>query len=138
MGKLSPSGIALGVLAAQVASYAFGFVISMGCLAVFGSGVLVAFFEDPVVIAITLFSYLVSTAIGGFVSLLPENKSTVNAIIVGILTLALSTLFHWFIDFKYAIGNEWMVTLSWMLTIPVAYLGGRIYMAGYARRQGAA
>jgi hypothetical protein len=137
MGKLSLSGIVLGVLAAQAASYVFGFVISMVCLAVFGSGVLVAFFEHPVVIAITLLSYLVSTVIGGYVSLLPENKSTVNAIIVGILTLALSTLFHWFIDFKYAIGHEWMVTLSWMLTIPCAYLGGRIYMARYSRQQGA-
>jgi hypothetical protein len=136
MGKLSLSGIVLGVLAAQVAAYVFGFIIILACLAVFGSGVLVAFFENPVVIAITLLSYLVSTGIGGYVSLLPEDKSTINAIIVGILTLAISTLFHWYIDFKYAIGHEWMVTLSWMLTIPVAYLGGRVYMATYSARQG--
>jgi hypothetical protein len=135
MGKLSLSGIVLGVLAGQVASYVFGFVISLVCLAVFASEVLVAFVENPVVIAITLVSNLVATGIGGYVSLMPVNKSAVNALIVGILTLAISTLFHWFIDFKYAVGHEGMLTLSWMLTIPAAYVGGRVYMARYSGQQ---
>lgn len=134
MGQLSPSGILLGALATQVASYVFGFVISLGCFAVFGSEVFVAFFENPVVIAITLLSYLVATGIGGYAALLPENKSTINALIVGILTLSISTLLHWFIEFKYAIGHEWMLTLSWMLTIPCAYVGGRLYIVKYSRR----
>jgi hypothetical protein len=135
MGNLSPSGILLGVLATQVASYVFGFVILLVCLAVFGTGVLVAFFENPAVIAVTLLSYLLSGGIGGYVALLPETKSTINAIIVGMITLAFSTLLHWFIDFKYAIGHEWMLTLSWMLTIPCAYFGGRVYISRYGRRQ---
>jgi hypothetical protein len=128
MGTLSLSGIVLGVLAAQAASYVFGFAISLACLALFGTDALVAFFENPVVIGITLLSYLVSTGIGGYVALLPTNKSAINAVIVGILTLAISTLLHWYIDFKYAIGSEWMLTLSWMLTIPSAYIGARIYL----------
>jgi hypothetical protein len=135
MGQISLSGILLGVLVAQVASYVFGFIISLVCLAFFGSGALVAFFENPLVIAITLLSYLVATGIGGYASLLPKNKSTINALIVGILTLSISTLFHWFIEFKYAIGYEWMLTLSWMLTIPCAYVGGRIYIVRYSGTQ---
>jgi hypothetical protein len=54
---------------------------------------------------------------------------------VGIVTLAATILFDWLIDFKYAIGHEWMVALSSTLTIPCAYFGGRACMARHSKYQ---
>ncbi len=135
MGKISPSGILLGVLAAQASAYVFGFVIGMFCLGIFGNRVLVEFMENPVVIAVTLFAGLISAGIGGYASLLAPGKSMLNAVLAGIFTLIISLLLLWFIDFKYATGHRWILILSWILTVPCAYLGGRLYMMKYNSRQ---
>ena len=128
MEKISPLGIFLGVLAAQGASYVFAFVFAIACILIYGNKVLVAFFEYPSSIAITLGLGLLATAIGGFVAVAVTKKSIVNAIICGVLTLVISVAFLYAIDFKYAYDYRWMLVLSLLLTIPSAYLGGHVFI----------
>lgn len=129
MQKIDIFGILIGVLASHVASSVFGFLFAIACLLVYGSKFLVAFFEYPSSIAITLGLGLVSTSIGGFTAVAVGKKSIVNAVICGVLGLFLSIAILYAMDFKYATNYQWMLALSLLLTIPSAYLGGYLYLA---------
>lgn len=129
MKKIDIFGILIGVLASYVVSSVFGFLFAIACVLIYGNKFLVAFFEYPSSIAITLFLGLVSTSIGGFTALAVGKKSIVNAVICGVLGLFFSVAILYAMDFKYATNYQWMLAFSLLLTIPSAYLGGYLYLA---------
>lgn len=129
MKKISPLGIILGILAAQVSSYALASSFAILCMLIYGNKVLVALLEYPSSIAVTLIIGVISAATGGFVAVSIAKKSLINALICGAFTLCISLAFLYAVDFKYANHYTWMLVLGLLLITPSAYLGGYIFMA---------
>ena len=77
-------------------------------------------------------SGLLTTVFGGYVALLTPKKALVNALLVGVLTLALN-LGLWFgTDIGYGIEFPLMLIAAALLTVPAALLGGWLYLRQHA------
>ncbi len=124
----SPLAITLGLLASQALAACFAFALVIGTLFTYGNKAMVAFFEYGSMIALTLALGLLATGFGGYVSMLAPKKALINAVGVGVATLALNLGFMLLIDFKYGIGFRWMLVANALLTIPVAALGGYLFL----------
>ena len=125
--KISPLGILVGLLVSQIVSVLAGIVLLVVFLFVYGNKVLVAFFEYPSSIVITMVLRLLSIFIGGYCSMLLSKKALINPFIVGVVSLVSNVWLMVLIDFKY--GNDYfgLLIFSAILVIPSSVLGGHIY-----------
>ncbi len=130
--NLSPLAILVGLLASQALAASLALALVICFLFIYGNAVLVAFFEYASSIALTLFIGLLATAFGGYVAMLTPKKALVNALLVGVLTLALN-LGLWFgTDIGYGIEFPLMLIAAALLTVPAALLGGWLYLRQHA------
>ena len=122
--NLSPLAIIVGLLVSQALSAIFAFALVIAFLIVYGNKVMVAFFDYGSSIALTLALGLLATAGGGYASAMLPRKALINAILVGVITLAVNIGLWAWSDYIYAMDFRWMLALSALLTIPAAGLGG--------------
>ncbi|MFT6098801.1 MAG: hypothetical protein ACJAYF_001344 [Arenicella sp.] len=124
---INPMSIFLGMLLSQVAAATAAIALIILFFLVYGNEVLVAFFEYPSSILITIFFTWLSIFIGGYCSMLLSKKALVNPLIVGVLNLLLNLWFMYLIDFKYGGDYAWMLIIAVILIIPSSLLGGYAY-----------
>jgi hypothetical protein len=124
---ISPTSIFLGMLLSQVVSAMAAMAFVMLLFFVYGNKMLVAFFEYPSSILITIFFTWISTFIGGYCCMLLSKKALVNPFIVGFLSLLLNLWLMYLVDFKYGGDYIWMLIIAAILIIPSAVLGGYVY-----------
>lgn len=124
---ISPMSIFLGMLLSQIVSAMAAILLTMLLFFVYGNKMLVAFFEYPSSILITIFFTCLSIFIGGYCCMLLSKKTLVNPFIVGLLNLLLNFWFMYLIDFKYGGDYAWMLFIAATLIIPSSILGGYVY-----------
>ena len=124
---ISPLGIIVGLCAIQAVSM----TVSTGLIILFffmyDNSVMVAVFEYPLPIAMTMLLTLLSTSLGGYCSLLFTKKSLINPFLVGLISLVLNVWLLSLIDFKYAIDYRWLLVITSLLIIPSSLFGGYLY-----------
>ena len=120
MKNISLLAIFAGVMVSQLTAFTVAQLIAVAIMFIYSSQFLVAFFEYPGPIAITMLGHLCSVALGGYVAMLVNNRSLINPLIVGLLNLALGFLCLYLIDFAYAEDYLWLPALAGLLTPPAA------------------
>jgi len=125
--NISIWGVVLGLLISQAVGYVLAIVLVIGLLFVYKSSMLVAFFEYPVVIALTMLISLLAIACGGYGTMLTKKKHYASSVVYGLLSIALNLGFLYLIDSKYALGSEWILVVAGILVVPSALLGAYLY-----------
>lgn len=126
--NLSVLAIVVGLLASQALAACLAFAMVIAFLFIYGNKAMVAFFEYGSSIALSLFVGLLATAFGGYVAMLTPKKALVNALFVGVLTLALNLGLWLLTDFRYGIEFPAMLITAALLTVPAALFGGWLYL----------
>lgn len=125
--RLSPIAIIIGIIISQTVAMVLVWPLIIALFYIYQGSIMVAFFQNPSVIIATMLVSLITIICGGYGSMLATKKYHLNSAIFGAITLALNVLALYAIEFKYAVGHEWILVITGMLIIPSALMGSYLY-----------
>ncbi len=125
--RVNVLSVTAGLIASQAASFIMAIFLIIAFLFVYGNSVLVAFFEYPSSIAITLFLTLLGVAAGGYIAMAVAKEGMVNSFLVGLVSLVLNAWLMHYTNYVYAANHFWLLIATAILIVPASLAGGYLH-----------
>jgi len=125
--RINLASVIAGFLVSQVASFALATFLVIVFLFVYGNRVMVAMFEYPSSIAVTLLLTLLAIALGGYVAMAIAKEGLVNSLLVGLVSLATNALLMHYTGYVYAEAHNWLLVAAGVLMVPASLGGGYLF-----------
>lgn len=119
--------VIVGLIGSQVVSFTMAIFLVIAFLLLCGNSVLVAFFEYPSSIAITLFLTLLGVATGGYIAMAVAKEGMINPFLVGLVSLVLNAWLMHYTEYVYAANHPWLLIVAATLIVPASVGGGYLY-----------
>ncbi|MCL1038502.1 hypothetical protein L2750_15315 [Shewanella submarina] len=127
VSKVSVEGILAGIVLSQVVAFVVTICLGIALFVTYRTSVIKEFMTNPSVIGLTMFAGLISTFAGGYVSMMPRSTTYLTPFIYGLLGAISGCVIFYLVQSKYAVGYEWIVVLSVVMTIPASMLGAQLH-----------